>query len=112
MSRDADADDSVIEELTPVLAVDDAVVLGADGRRLLDDLSIVVYPGEIVGLAGVEGNGQRALADVLSSLVPLESGVGERRRVGGGDRQAGRARPTPASGSSRRTATTRGACST
>jgi simple sugar transport system ATP-binding protein len=74
VSSDADADAAEVEELTPVLAVDDAVVLGADGRRLLDELSIVVYPGEIVGLAGVEGNGQRALADLLSSLVPLESG--------------------------------------
>ena len=38
-------------------------------------------PGEIVGLAGVEGNGQRALADVLSSLVPLDRRRGARRRA-------------------------------
>jgi general nucleoside transport system ATP-binding protein len=31
-------------------------------------------PGEIVGIAGVEGNGQRVLADVLSSLTALNSG--------------------------------------
>ena len=45
-----------------------------DGRLALDDLSLQVRAGEIVGVAGVEGNGQRALADVLSSLVGLESG--------------------------------------
>jgi simple sugar transport system ATP-binding protein len=74
VSSDAETEETIVEELTPVLAVDDAVVIGADGRRLLDDLSIAVYPGEIVGLAGVEGNGQRALADLLSSLVSLDSG--------------------------------------
>jgi ABC-type uncharacterized transport system ATPase subunit len=45
-----------------------------DGQLLLDDLSLQVRAGEIVGVAGVEGNGQRALADVLSSLVGLDGG--------------------------------------
>jgi simple sugar transport system ATP-binding protein len=57
-----------------VLDVRDATVHDRDGRVLLDGLSITVHAGEIVGLAGVEGNGQRTLADVLSSLVPLEQG--------------------------------------
>ena len=34
-----------------------------------------MYPGEIVGVAGVEGNGQRALGDLLSSLLTLSSGT-------------------------------------
>jgi ABC-type uncharacterized transport system ATPase subunit len=59
---------------TVVLAVRDARVTGSDGRTLLDGLSLDVRRGEIVGLAGAEGNGQTALADVLSSLTPLESG--------------------------------------
>ena len=67
-------------ELPPVLRIRDATVHGRDGRVLLDRFSIDVAPGEIVGLAGVEGNGQRALADVLSSLLLLESGTIE---VGG-----------------------------
>jgi general nucleoside transport system ATP-binding protein len=58
----------------PVLRVRDAVVHGGDGRVLLDGLSLDVHAGEIVGVAGVEGNGQRTLGDVLSSLVALESG--------------------------------------
>ena len=53
-----------------------------DGRILLDGLSLEVRAGEIVGVAGVEGNGQRALGDVLSSLLALESGTVE---VGGAD---------------------------
>jgi ABC-type uncharacterized transport system ATPase subunit len=58
-----------------VLEVRGATLHDRDGRVLLDDLSIAVRRGEIVGLAGVEGNGQRALADVLSSLVPLHAGT-------------------------------------
>ncbi|MGY6502108.1 MAG: ABC transporter ATP-binding protein [Acidimicrobiales bacterium] len=58
----------------PVLTVSDAVVRGDDGRVLLDGLSVSVRPGEIVGVAGVEGNGQNALGNLLSSLVPLASG--------------------------------------
>jgi len=58
-----------------MLGIDHAVATGPDGHRLLDDLSLTVRAGEIVGLAGVEGNGQRHLVDVLSSLAPLDSGA-------------------------------------
>ena len=39
------------------------------GRAVLDHLSLDVHAGEIVGVAGVEGNGQAELADVLGSLL-------------------------------------------
>ncbi len=58
----------------PALRVAGAHVRGRDGRTLLDDLSFDVRAGEIVGVAGVEGNGQRTLGDVLSSLVTLDRG--------------------------------------
>jgi general nucleoside transport system ATP-binding protein len=41
-------------------------------RRRLKDLSLEVHAGEIVGIAGVAGNGQRELADVVAGvLAPL-----------------------------------------
>jgi general nucleoside transport system ATP-binding protein len=40
----------------------------------LHGLSLEVRAGEIVGVAGVEGNGQRELADAIMGLRPLESG--------------------------------------
>ena len=58
-----------------VLKITNANASGSGGQRLLDDLSLDVHSGEIVGVAGVEGNGQRALADLLSSLLPLDSGT-------------------------------------
>lgn len=57
-----------------VLAVEGAV-LDRHGHRVLDGLDIDVRLGEIVGVAGVEGNGQVELADVLSSLVALDQGT-------------------------------------
>ena len=59
----------------PVLRIDKAVAHNADGVIALDEFSLEMYPGEIVGVAGVEGNGQRALGDVLSSLLVLSSGT-------------------------------------
>ena len=58
-----------------VLSIRDAIARGRDGRTLLDGLSLDVRPGEIVSVAGVEGNGQAPLSDLLSSLLPLESGT-------------------------------------
>jgi general nucleoside transport system ATP-binding protein len=70
-----------------VLSIRDAVATAKDGRCLLDGLSIEVRAGEIVGLAGVEGNGQVALQDLLSSLLPLNGGHVE---VRGREVRAGR----------------------
>ncbi len=42
------------------------VGLTADGVERLKNLNLQVMPGEIVGVAGVEGNGQRELVDLLS----------------------------------------------
>jgi general nucleoside transport system ATP-binding protein len=57
-----------------VLRIDDAR-LERDGITVLDGLSLQVRAGEIVGVAGVEGNGQRELGDLLSSLVALDGGT-------------------------------------
>ncbi len=46
---------------------------GLTGGRLRN-LSLDVRAGEIVGVAGVEGNGQRDLADVVMGLRPLDAG--------------------------------------
>jgi general nucleoside transport system ATP-binding protein len=58
---------------TPKLRITDAVAT-LHGRRVLDRLSLEVRAGEIVGVAGVEGNGQAELADMLGSLLDLDEG--------------------------------------
>lgn len=62
------------------LRISDARHVASDGRVLLDGLSLEVRRGEILGLAGVEGNGQGALEALMSSLIDLERGTVE---VGG-----------------------------
>jgi ABC-type uncharacterized transport system ATPase subunit len=62
------------QKTTPVLRIEDASARAPDGRRVLDGLTLDVRAGEILGLAGVEGNGQAALGDLLSSLLALDSG--------------------------------------
>jgi simple sugar transport system ATP-binding protein len=57
----------------PALELDGLVVEDQAGSRRLD-LSLVVNRGEIVGLAGVEGNGQSELGMVLAGLLPASSG--------------------------------------
>ncbi|SDQ72421.1 ABC transporter [Thermostaphylospora chromogena] len=59
------------------LRIVDAHATAPDGRPLLRGLSLEVRAGEILGIAGVEGNGQSALGDLLSSLLDLDSGTVE-----------------------------------
>jgi ABC-type uncharacterized transport system ATPase subunit len=46
---------------------------GADGQSLAA-IDLTVGAGEILGIAGVEGNGQRPLVEALAGLVPLAQG--------------------------------------
>lgn len=43
-------------------------------KQILNDISFNVRAGEILGVAGVEGNGQSELADILSGLKDAQSG--------------------------------------
>jgi general nucleoside transport system ATP-binding protein len=62
------------EAKPPRLVVDRLVVEDDAGRVAVDHVSLHVRPGEIVGIAGVSGNGQRELVEAL---------VGQRPPVGG-----------------------------
>ncbi len=67
--------DVVIDVERPAVEVGRPVLelagLRADG---LGPIDLVVRSGEIVGVAGVAGNGQGELADVISGLVPAKAG--------------------------------------
>jgi general nucleoside transport system ATP-binding protein len=49
---------------------------GDDGCPALNGVSLTVHAGEIVGIAGVDGNGQRELAEVITGLRALDEGQG------------------------------------
>ena len=49
-------------------------VAGSHGRNELEGVDLSLHEGEILGIAGVSGNGQAALADFLSGLSKATSG--------------------------------------
>jgi ABC-type uncharacterized transport system ATPase subunit len=73
------------------LRVDAVTAQNEFGRVVVDDVSLTVRAGEIVGLAGVAGNGQRELAEVVAGLQPSVKGA-----VWVGDRRLPRASPRAA----------------
>jgi simple sugar transport system ATP-binding protein len=60
-----------------VLKVDDLSYVSETGRTMLRDVKFNVYAGEILGVAGVEGNGQTELVEVLSGLRPATTGTAQ-----------------------------------
>jgi simple sugar transport system ATP-binding protein len=56
------------------LSVTNLVVMNR-GLRAVDGVSLTVSPGEILGIAGVEGNGQTELIEAIAGLRPVASGT-------------------------------------
>src|SRR5262245_57703792 len=59
----------------PVLEVTDLVVADAGGVERVKGVSLIVRQGEIVGIAGVAGNGQSELLEALAGIRPPRSGL-------------------------------------
>ncbi|RZS90270.1 nucleoside ABC transporter ATP-binding protein [Motilibacter rhizosphaerae] len=57
------------------LVVRGLTVTGADGRPVVDDVSLRIRRGEILGIAGVEGNGQAELVEALMGMRPAQGTV-------------------------------------
>lgn len=47
----------------------------ATGRSILENVNLTVHKGEIVGIAGVEGNGQSELVEVIMGMRTLTAGT-------------------------------------
>jgi len=73
----------------PVLELGNITVTSAEDHKLLDDVSLQVNEGEILGVAGVAGNGQEELTGLLSNLIRPDCGE---VRVEGRPVQTGRSR--------------------
>lgn len=76
--------DRKMEEMTPkggeiskeaVLELKDLTVLNDKGIPALKSVSLTVHKGEIFGIAGVAGNGQRELSEVIAGLRPAVEGT-------------------------------------
>ena len=58
-----------------ILSVDDLHVVDERGIKKVQGISFDVRAGEIVGIAGVDGNGQTELIDAIAGLCKIESGT-------------------------------------
>ena len=68
-----------IERADPVNPVDRLIVnkvdcVNRDGVKVLDDVSFTAHSGEILGIAGIAGSGQRELLEAIAGLQHLEEG--------------------------------------
>ena len=65
------------EPVNPVkrLDIQHLTVRSADGITVLDDASFNVYGGEILGIAGISGNGQKELLEAIAGLQPTQRGA-------------------------------------
>jgi simple sugar transport system ATP-binding protein len=61
-------------ERSDVLRVEHLTVAGRSGSNAVDDVSFSLAAGEILGVCGVAGNGQRELAEALAGMRAVRSG--------------------------------------
>lgn len=59
----------------PILRVVNISIYDDTGRLKLDNVSFDVYPGEIFGIGGVQGNGQKELVEVITGIKQPKKGV-------------------------------------
>ena len=58
-----------------IIQLNNVSVMDEHKRLLLDHINLSIRKGEILGVVGVEGNGQRELVDVLTGLQPVSGGT-------------------------------------
>jgi ABC-type uncharacterized transport system ATPase subunit len=58
----------------PILTITDLTLAGVDERDLLHDISLTIHAGEVLGIAGVEGNGQAELVEAVMGMREPSTG--------------------------------------
>jgi len=58
----------------PRLFIKDMTVVNKEGRTMVDHVSFEINGGEILGVAGISGNGQKELLEGIAGLQPMAEG--------------------------------------
>ena len=58
----------------PILTITDLTLAGAEERDLLHDITLSIHAGEVLGIAGVEGNGQAELVEAIMGMRDPSAG--------------------------------------
>lgn len=72
MVQDIDKQEGTFSDM--VLSIEGLTIQETENRAALADLSLQVRSGEIYGIAGIEGNGQKELAEAVIGLRPFATG--------------------------------------
>ena len=75
MAREKSPQRSSSREGALLLELRGACCRATGGETALKDLDLLVREGEVVGVAGVSGNGQKELSDLIQGLRPLSRGL-------------------------------------
>jgi len=63
------------EDVFTRLKIVDLSVKAADGNMAVKDLNLEIKAGEILGVAGVAGSGQKELCESIAGLIPVQAGA-------------------------------------
>jgi len=71
---DLNIDRPVVEKTRPLLELRNVSIRSDEGSTAIDDISFYIRGGEILGVAGIAGCGQKELCEAIAGLRPLEKG--------------------------------------
>ena len=71
---DLNIDRPVIEKTRPLLELRDVTIRNDEGAVAIDGVNFYIRGGEILGVAGIAGCGQKELCEAIAGLRPLEKG--------------------------------------
>jgi len=72
---DLNIDRPRVETTRPLLEIRDLTILNDDGATAIDEVSFYIRGGEILGVAGIAGCGQKELCEAIAGLRPVKSGL-------------------------------------
>ena len=72
---DLNIERSVPKDPKERLVAEGLTSINSDGIKVLDNVSFTAYSGEILGIAGIAGSGQRELLEAIAGLQHLDEGV-------------------------------------
>ena len=64
----------MVEKTRPLLEIRDLTIRNDEGAVAIDDVNFYIRGGEILGVAGITGCGQKELCEAIAGLRPIESG--------------------------------------
>ena len=71
---DLNIDRPVVEKTRPLLEVRDLSICNDEGATAIDSVNFYIRGGEILGVAGIAGCGQKELCEAIAGLRPIEKG--------------------------------------